>query len=192
MSDSGDLLRLSAKAKFGALGPKHGAETPAVAKAVAALDGGDLARLREGATIELDVDGRVVEIEPADVEILEHAQTDLAMASGHGYVAALDTEIDEALRSEGLAREIVNRVQRLRREAGLEVADRIRLSVAGAEEVEKAAREHVDYIAGETLAIDVDVGNATSSAMQVEIDDLEAMIGVERVSDRGSLQTGVE
>ncbi len=182
LSDSGDLLRLSAKARFGVLGPKHGAGTPAVAKAVGGLAEDAVARLREGHVVELTVDERTVEIEPGDVEILEHAQTELAMASGQGYVAALDTEIDDGLRSEGLAREVVSRVQRLRREAGLEVSDRIRLSLAGAESVERAAREHAEYISAETLAVSFDVGAVEGSATEVAIDELNAIIGVERAN----------
>ncbi|MDH3733557.1 MAG: isoleucine--tRNA ligase [Gemmatimonadota bacterium] len=183
LSDTGDLLRLSAKANFGVLGPKHGAQTPAVARAIGELEGDGLARLREGTGVEITVGDRVVEVAPEDVEILEHAQTELAMASSQGYLAALDTDVDEALRGEGLARELVNRVQRIRREEGLEVADRIRLIVAGAEDIENAAREHGAYIAGETLAVSVDVGNAGSADLtSVEIDDLDAMIRVERVS----------
>ena len=128
------------------------------------------------------VDGKTVEIEPGDVDILEHTQTDLAMASGQGYVAALDTEIDDTLRSEGLAREVVNRVQRLRREAGLEVSDRIRLSLAGAESVERAAREHTEYISAETLAVSFEVGAVEGAVTEVAIDELNAAIGVERAN----------
>ena len=183
LTDSGDLLRLSAKANFGVLGPKHGGKTPAVARAVGGLPEESLVRLRGGAAVELAVDGESVEIAPEDVEILEHAQTELAMASGRGYVAALDTEIDEDLRREGLARELVNRVQRLRREAGLEVADRIRITVSGAEQIERAAREHASYISGETLAVSVDVGEAAPEGVgAIEIDDLQVVIGVERAN----------
>jgi len=180
LGDSGDLVRLSAKANFGVLGPKHGAGTPAVAAAIGSLGTDALVRLREGERVEVEVDGSAVTVEPEDVSILEDAQTELAMASGGGYVAALDTELDDALRSEGVAREIVNRVQRLRREAGLEVADRIRLVIAGADAIERAAVEHRDHIAGETLAMEIAVGAGADGA-SVDIDGLEATIAVERV-----------
>jgi len=183
LSDSGDFLRLSAKADFGVLGPKHGAATPAVARAVSELATEAATRLRDGEAVEVEVDGNVVSIDPRDVSIVEHAQTEMAMASASGYVAALETEIDGALRSEGLAREIVNRVQRIRRDGGLDVSDRIRLSIDGAEELERAASEHREYIAGETLAVEVLVGGITvPDGTDVEIDDLAAVIGVERAS----------
>jgi len=182
-SDSGDFLRLSAKANFGVLGPKHGAATPAVARTVSELTTEAVTRLRDGQVVEIEVDGKVVSIDPEDVSIVEHAQTEMAMASAAGYVAALETDIDDDLRSEGLAREIVNRVQRIRRDSSLDVSDRIRLSIDGAEELERAASEHREYIAGETLAVDVRVGEVTvPHGITVEIDDLAAVIGVERAS----------
>lgn len=183
LSDSGDLLRLSGKANFGVLGPKHGTETPAVAGAVGDLGAEALTRLREGEAVEIEVGGRIISIEPEDVSILEHAQTELAMASSSGYVAALDIEIDDALRSEGLAREIVNRVQRIRRDLGLQVSDRIRLSIDGAEALERAAADHHEYIAGETLAVAVLLGeSAAPIGTEVEIEDLAIVVGVERAS----------
>ncbi len=183
LSESRDLLRLSAKPNFGALGPRYGADTPAVARAIAALEGAPLERLREGEAVEIDVDGRRVLVGPDDVSVIEDAQTDLAMASGRGYVAALDTEVDDELRAEGLAREIVNRVQRLRKDAGLEVADRIRLTIAGGDEIERAAATHREYIAGETLAVEVELGEGSvEDLVIVEIDELEARIGVQRAA----------
>jgi len=182
LGDSGDLLRLSAKPNFGALGPKHGARTRAVAEAIASLSGAPLGWLRDGRAVEVELDGSTVEVAPEDVSILEEAQTDLAMASAGGYVAALDTEIDDGLRAEGLAREIVSRVQRLRRDAGFEVADRIRLRIAGPDAVERAAADHRDYIAGETLAVEVLLGATEGDGFSsVEIDEYAASIGVERV-----------
>ena len=78
--------------------------------------------------------------------------------SSGGYLVGLDCSVDDELRAEGMARELVNRVQRLRRDVGLEVSDRIELEIRGADLVEAAARAHRDYIAGETLAVRVRVG----------------------------------
>ncbi|MCG8468976.1 MAG: DUF5915 domain-containing protein, partial [Gemmatimonadetes bacterium] len=185
LGESGDLIRLSAKPRFGVLGPKHGGRTPTVAKALAALEGEPLQRLRAGESVEIEVDGERISVDPEDVSVVEEAQTELAMASGGGYVAALDTDLSDELLTEGRAREIVNRVQRLRRDAGLEVADRIRLGIAGAEPVERAATEHTGYIAGETLAVEVLVGEGEVGGLDlttVEIDDLSVTIGVERIA----------
>lgn len=186
IGQSEDLAELYAKPRFGALGPKHGARTPSVARAIRDLGAADLRRLKAGRTVDVEVDGTRVSVESADVEILEEARPDLAVAGEGGFVAALDTMIDDALRAEGYAREIVNRVQRLRREAGLDVGDRIRLGVAGPEVVEKAAARHSDYIAGETLAVRLRVGAARLGglrAKRVRLGGFEVRIGVARIGD---------
>jgi isoleucyl-tRNA synthetase len=98
-------------------------------------------------------------------------------------VAALDPALTDELRQEGLAREIVSRVQRLRRDAGYLVSDRIELWVAGDDAVEAAARRHERYIAGETLATRVQVGEpapAGDLAQEVEWDGLRARLAVRR------------
>ncbi len=185
LGQSRDLVGLSAKARFGVLGPKHGPRTPVVARAIEGLPSSALERLRAGEAVEVEVDGEQMTVDPEEVAIVEETQTELAMASGAGYVAALDTELTNELRAEGYAREIVNRVQRIRRDVGLEVADRIRLGVVGPEVLERAAAEHTAYIAGETLALEVLVGQAEIGGLEtthVQIDDFAVAIGVERTS----------
>ncbi len=148
------MVRLRVKPDFSALGPRFGEDTPDVAEAVEGLGGEAAGRLRDGQPVRVSWPGGEAEVGPDEVEILEEARGDLAVDGRGGYLAALDPSLDEDLRREGLARELVNRVQRLRRDAGLEVSDRIELSVAGDEPVERAAAEHRDYIAGETLALE--------------------------------------
>ena len=108
----------------------------------------------------------------------------MVMANGDGFVAALDTEIDQTLHAEGYARELVNRIQRVRRDIGLEVSDRIRLGIVGSDVLEQAAVEHTEYIAGETLAVEILVGRVEVTALEmidVEIDELSVAIGIERL-----------
>jgi isoleucyl-tRNA synthetase len=124
-----DIVRLSAKPDFGALGPRFGSETPAVARAIAALDDDRVRALRSGDVVELAMGESVVEVRPTDVTIIEEASGDLVVQAEEGYLAGLVTKLDAALLSEGLAREVVNRVQRLRRESEFLVADRIKLGV---------------------------------------------------------------
>ena len=186
LGESEDLAGLYAKPKFGALGPKHGARTPAVAKVVAKLRTPELRRLKRGDAVEVQVDDVRVLVEPGDVAIHEETRTDLAVASEGGFLAALDTELDDGLRAEGYAREIVNRVQRLRREAGLEVADRIRLGIAGPAAVEAAAAAHTAYIAGETLASGLGIGADGLGGLEtkrVRLGEFEVRIGLRRARE---------
>ncbi len=100
-----------------------------------------------------------IRIEPDDVRITEEARGELTVKAGAGSVVGLDTRLTAELLTEGLAREIVSRVQRMRREAGLAVSDRIRLAVEGSERLEDAVRSHRERIGGETLALEVLVGS---------------------------------
>jgi len=182
-----DIVRLSAKPDFGALGPRFGPDTPAVASAIAALEGASVRRLRDGERIEVEFDGRRVEIGPDEAQVLEEAAGDLVVQAADGWLVGLDTTLDDGLRAEGAAREIVNRVQRLRREADLAVSDRIRLAVAGSPSIEETVRTHEAYIGGETLAVSLGIGSDAVDALdvtrEVEIDAEVVRIGLEVAAD---------
>jgi isoleucyl-tRNA synthetase len=161
-AEDADIVRLSAKPDFGRLGPRFGARTPEVAKRIGALDAEALAALRRGEAVTVDLDGSEVEIRPDEVRVLEEAKGDLTVQAAAGYVVGLDTSLTPQLIDEGLAREIVNRVQRLRREAGLNVSDRIRLTVGGSTRIQKVVGEYGAGIGRETLAVAVQAGSDES------------------------------
>ncbi len=182
-----DIIRLSAKPDFGRLGPRFGDRTPIVARLIDKLDAAALQEIRDGTSVVADLDGAKVEIMPEDVRIIEEAKGDLTVKAGGGYVVGLDTSLTEELLAEGLAREVVNRVQRLRREAGLEVSDRIRLAVAGSESLEEVVRSHRDRIGGETLALEIETGAIAAAGLEhvqeLEIDGERVMVALSRIDE---------
>jgi isoleucyl-tRNA synthetase len=165
-----------------------------VAKAVAAMAGESVRRLRDGESVEIEAAGRRVEIVPGDALVLEEASGDLTVQAMDGFLVGLDTALDEDLLDEGRARELVNRVQRLRRDSGFAVNDRIRLAVAGGPDVERAARAHDRYIAAETLAVAFAVGAPSVEGMPivstVEIEGEPVRIGLEVVDDSAAVREG--
>jgi len=180
-----DIVRLSAKPDFGRLGPRFGDRTPQVARLVGDLDAAALQELRDGATVVVDLDGADVEIMPDDVRIVEEAKGDLTVRAGGGYLVGLDTSLTDELLAEGLAREVVSRVQRLRREVGLAVSDRIRLAVAGSRSLEEVVRSHSDGIGGETLALEIETGVEATAVLEhvqeLEIDGELVTVALSRV-----------
>jgi len=183
-SETADIVQLHARPDYSELGPRFGSRTPDVAEAVEELGGEEARRLREGHTIELTVGGQPAEIRPRDVTVLETGRGDYAVRSERGYMVALDPSLDEELRAEGLAREVVSRVQRLRREAELDVDDRIRLAVEGDEQVEDALRAHRSYVAGETLAREFALGEgagAREHVTEIDLDGHPVRIGLDRI-----------
>jgi isoleucyl-tRNA synthetase len=185
-ASTGDaLVRLEGKPNFRSLGKRFGKRTPLAAQAVAALSSEALAAVERGEPVAISVDGESHTVTPEDVQVVRRGVGDLVVQEANGYVAALDATITPALRAEGLAREVVSRVQRLRKEAGFAVSDRIRLQVAGHEEVEHAVQEFLTYVAGEVLASDVTIGGhivgSPDAVQAVELDELPVRIALTRV-----------
>ena len=143
-----DLVRLRGKANFRTLGKRYGKDTPRAAAAVAGLDANELQRLEQGETVQ----NGEWEFRPEDVTVAREVASEWLVQADGPYVVALDPELSDDLVQEGLAREVVNRVQRLRKEAGYEYTTRIELSVTGAEDVVAATRAFQGFVEGETLA----------------------------------------
>ena len=148
------LAHLKAKADFRKLGPRFGPKTARVAKALATLPSEQVARLTTKGTMDLDVDGETATL-AADDAIIERIPIDgLVVASEGALVVALETELNPALIDEGLAREFVNKVQTMRKNADMNVTQRIRAVYAGPDDIRRAVETHADYIRAETLCLD--------------------------------------
>jgi len=153
VSAADELGELELKANYRTLGPRFGKEMPVVAAAVAALDPSRVAaRLREGGTVGISVGGQDHQLTTDDLIVAMKPLEGYQVEREGSHAVALELEIDIELQVEGWAREIVHAVQAARRDAGLEVSDRIELTLSGDEDLLLAARAHQDYIAGETLA----------------------------------------
>jgi len=160
------------KPDFKALGPKFGKRMKAVAAAVNALDAEGIVTLEREGRVAVDPDDGQGEalVEVSEVAILTDDIPGWLVSSVGGVTVALDISLDDALKGEGLARELVNRVQNLRKDAGLEVTDRIALTVDAAPEVEAVMKDNLDYIADETLANEVH-WKAISGAERIELSE---------------------
>ncbi|HSZ15163.1 MAG TPA: isoleucine--tRNA ligase [Solirubrobacteraceae bacterium] len=178
------------KPNYRTLGPLFGSDMPLAAEAMAALDPAHVAAaLRDGGEIGVRVGDREHTLTAADVLLSMRAPEGYSVEREGAHAVALDLTIDEDLRREGRARELVHAVQNARKTAGLQVEDRIVLALYGAPELLDAAATHEDYVAGETLAMAVDLGGAAaqeSSSMdyteQAKIDGLPLTISLTRAS----------
>lgn len=150
---AGDLVEYSAKGNFRSLGKKFGKQTPQVAAAIAAADASALASALAAGPVHLDVvELGAVEIGAEDVLLTERPREGWSVVNEQGETVALDLELDETLVRTGLAREVIRAVQEARKQAGLEITDRITLFLTARTEVAQAIEEHRDSIAEETLA----------------------------------------
>jgi isoleucyl-tRNA synthetase len=179
VSDADELGSFTVKPNYRTLGPRFGKAMPRVAAAVAALDAADVTRaLREGVAVGVNVDGADHELHADDL-LLAMAPLDGYQVEREGsHAVALDLEIDDALRREGWARDVVRAVQNARKEAGLEVSDRIALGLGGDAELLAAAREHADFIASETLAESVAYDGGAGAEATIEGRPLRIAVAV--------------
>jgi isoleucyl-tRNA synthetase len=152
---NGPLLRRDLKPNMNTLGPKFGAKLKEVTAALAAVDAAAIAdKVRVGESVELKTPSGPVTLEPADVGVQDKAAEGWAGIADRTTQVALDTRVTEALKAEGMAREVVRHVQELRKTAGLQMEDRIVLSLrTDSQSLKKAIQTHKDYICRETLAV---------------------------------------
>ncbi len=158
-----ELVDYSAKANFRRLGPRFGQKVKEIAAVAAALPAETLKELAIGNSVKVDFEGAEVELEAEDVVIERSPKKGLVVASEDNIVVALVTSLSEDLVSEGLARELVNKVQNMRKTAELDVAKRITTVFSSGPEVRAAIEKHVEYVKDETLS--------TACSFEPEADD---------------------
>ena len=181
VSQADELGEVEVKPNYRALGPRFGKQMPLVAAAVAGLDPGRVAtKLRDGRTVGIDIGGTEHALSADDLLVSMKPLPGYQVEREGSHAVALELEIDDDLRVEGWAREIVHAVQAARRAADLDISDRITLTLDGDEQLLDAARRHQDYIAAETLAVEVRY-EQLPDIEPVEIDGLALRVSVSRV-----------
>ncbi|MBW8772708.1 MAG: class I tRNA ligase family protein, partial [Gemmatimonadetes bacterium] len=180
VANEDSLVRLRAKANFKSLGKRYGGRTKEAAARVAELSPAQVGELEHGRSVALGE----FEYGAEDVIVEREVRTDWLVASDGPYVAALDPTLSAELESEGLVREFVSRVQRLRKEAGFGVTDRIALTLRGPEAVLAAARNHAAFITEETLARRFEPGGTLEKPeleQQLDLDGHAVTVGLARL-----------
>jgi isoleucyl-tRNA synthetase len=174
------------KANYRTLGPKFGKDMPRAAEAIAVLDPAHVAAtLRDGGEVGILVGDRDHTLSAEDLLLTMRAPEGYSVEREGAHAVALDLEIDDHLREAGRAREIVHAVQNARKSAGLAVEDRIALALVGDPALMAAAEAHRDYLAGETLAVELTLGEAAREGASgyaeiARVDELELRISLAR------------
>ncbi|HET9120027.1 MAG TPA: isoleucine--tRNA ligase [Solirubrobacterales bacterium] len=175
-----ELVSYQVKPNYRALGPRFGKDMPQVAAAVEALEPGLVAAaIDRGEEVGIQVGGKDHTLGTDDLNLVMEPLEGYEVEAEAGHAVALELDLDDELRREGLAREVVRAVQEARKQAGLEVSDRISLELGGDDELLDAAREHESYIAGETLATSVGYG-ADGAGETATIEGRELRIALNR------------
>jgi isoleucyl-tRNA synthetase len=183
VTEEGELASWAVKPNFRALGPRFGRHMPQAKAAIEALDA---ARVRDafaaGREIGVQVDGTEHVLSEDDLQLVMQPLDGYQVESEAGRAVALALELDEELVREGLAREVVRAVQNARKEAGLEVTDRIALALAGDDALLEAVRQHEAYVTGETLAtsLELDGGGEGTAGESLTVDGRELTVSLAR------------
>ncbi|HEX4468613.1 MAG TPA: DUF5915 domain-containing protein, partial [Gemmatimonadaceae bacterium] len=154
-SSADALVTLESKPNFRSLGKKFGKKTPLAAEAIKAFSSEQLRLFLRGEPLVVTVDGETHALDQEDIAIIRRASGALVVEEDGGFFAAIDPTVSLELRREGLARELISRVQRMRKEASLAVSDRIALTVGGSDEIRAVIDAHGDWIASEVLATEL-------------------------------------
>jgi isoleucyl-tRNA synthetase len=187
LEGAGDVVSYKLNPLPSALGKKFGKDFPRLQKALREGASDDVRRWAEtllsGASISVELDGQRFEASPAEVQVLREAGAGYAIAEEGGYLVALDTTLTEDLVREGLAREVVRRVQRMRQDADFNVSDHITLKYKASDKLAQAIQQYAEYIGGETLSDSLDAGEPNDGfhSEQFDIDGESLMVGVKRV-----------
>jgi len=179
--DSGVLVK-KIKPNFKILGPRYGRLMKQIASALAQFDQQTIREIERADVYQLNIDGESVTLNKDDVEITSEDIPGWLVASENGLTVALDVTMTDALREEGTARELVNRIQNLRKDSGLEVTDRIVLEMKRHPALVSAVENNRSYICSETLAEELNmVDQLSNEGVTVEVDDVETEIVINKV-----------
>ena len=176
----GDMLEKKVKCNFRVMGKKFGKLMKAVAAAVGALSQDAINELSVNGSVQVDVDGQTVEIVREDVEIVSEDIPGWTVANDGALTVALDLEITEELKNEGMAREIVKRIQAYRKSSGFEITDHIHVVLSHDDNLQKAVEAYHDYICSQVLADKLEFG-APVSGEELDFEDFKISVDITKL-----------
>jgi isoleucyl-tRNA synthetase len=179
IDDASGVLVKNIKPNFRKLGQHFGPKMKMVSQIINQWGQEEIAKMEQNNAFEIEVDGEKHTLTLEDVEITSQDIPGWSVASEAGITVALDISIDDDLRREGFARDLVNRIQNLRKEKGLEVQDKIAIAVKkGNDLVETSISQNKEYICSETQAVSLDLAENLTETTEIEIDDLKVELSV--------------
>ena len=181
LEDASEILIKQIKPNFKTLGPKFGKDMRFIAAEVQKFTQEDINKIEKDKNILLDIHGKNITLELSDVEISSKDIEGWLVANEGALTVALDVTISEDLRKEGVARELVNRIQNARKDTGLEVTDKIKLTVLNFENLQQSISENKAYIMSETLTEELVFVDELSNGTEIEFDTIKSRILIEKV-----------
>jgi len=181
ISDDSGILVKQIKPNFKVLGPRFGKDMKLVASAIQSFGADEIAKIERNSKIEVEINGNLTTLLLTDVEISSQDIDGWLVANQAGVTVALDVTISEELRKEGVARELVNRIQNLRKDSGFEVTDRIKIVLQEEALITETIQDNADYIKAETLADSLDVVEEVKNGLEISFDNITTQLSISKI-----------
>jgi isoleucyl-tRNA synthetase len=181
LEDASDILVKQIKPNFKVLGPRFGADMKAVAQAVNNFSAEDIKKIEQNGSLDVEINGKNITLEQSDVEITSKDIEGWLVASSGALTVALDVTITEELQREGIARELVNRIQNLRKDSGFELTDRIAVQFQKDEQIINAVNKNLEYIKTETLTDKLEILDSLKDGIEIAFDDVNTKLFIQKI-----------
>ena len=182
VGNSAGILVKRIKPDFKKLGPRYGKIMKSLAAAIQSMSQDDINAFEKAGSFSLNIEGQEAVVELADVEIISEDIPGWLVANQGRLTVALDITVTDELKKEGLARELVNRIQNLRKSNGYDITDKIAVTVLSSDEMDEAIKDFGSYIANQVLAVSVEIEEeAISDATELDFEDFKLSVRIEKV-----------
>ena len=176
LEDASDILVKQIKPNFKALGPRFGKDMKLIASEISKMTSEDIKKIEQNGSLDVDCNGKIINLELSDVEITSQDIEGWLVANEGAITVALDVTITDELREEGIARELVNRIQNLRKDSGFEVTDRISVQLQDDKQIAQAVKTNLEYIKAETLTDNLDVVEQMDNGIDIAFDNINTKL----------------
>ncbi|HLV69458.1 MAG TPA: isoleucine--tRNA ligase [Xanthomarina sp.] len=180
LEDASDILVKQIKPNFKTLGPRFGKDMKLIANTIVAFSSEDIKKIEQSGEIEVVINGKSITLGLEDVEITSQDIEGWLVANEGSLTVALDVTISEDLQKEGIARELVNRIQNLRKDSGFEVTDRIDVILQKDEKIVDAVQTNLAYIKAETLTEELEIKDQINNGIEVVFDDVNTRLFIQK------------
>ena len=181
ISDDSGILVKQIKPNFKVLGPRFGKDMKLVASKINSLEAADIAKIEKDGKLDVEINETSITLDAGDVEITSQDIEGWLVANNAGVTVALDVTISEALKKEGVARELVNRIQNLRKDSGFEVTDRIAIQLQEEPTITETVDTNAAYIKTETLANNLEVVPRIADGLEIEFDGIKTILSISKL-----------
>jgi len=180
LEDASDILVKQIKPNFKTLGPRFGKDMKLIANAIVGFTSEDIKKIEQSSEIQVEINGKSITLGLEDVEIISQDIEGWLVANEGTLTVALDVIISEDLRREGIARELVNRIQNLRKDSGFEVTDKIDVQLQKDEKIVDAVQTNITYIKAETLTEKLEIIDQINNGIEVVFDDVNTRLFIKK------------